>query len=35
MTGQEWTQVFDLVRTFIVAGVCIGLVAAIFAAVNE
>lgn len=35
MTTDDWSQVFDLVRQFVVAGVSIGLVAAIFAAASS
>lgn len=32
MTPNDWSQVFDLVRAFVVAGVSIGFVAALLAA---
>lgn len=35
MTTAEWTQVFDLVRAFVVAGLSIGMAAAVFAAASR
>lgn len=34
MTAELWSQVFDLVRAFVVAGVSIGLVSALVAAAS-